>query len=82
MEIILEEGPLEGVHWLREKLGDERIKQYILTKGRHTLSAMTLNCWQTLLHFQPHERFELPKDCPKTKMIRKKLSFWEFPDKP
>ncbi len=42
METILEEGPLEGVHWLRKTFGDEQIKQFIITKGRHTLSAMKI----------------------------------------
>ena len=55
IERFLEYGTLEGVRWLRKFYGDEKIKQFVLTKRFRIRSKKTLNFWRLMLNISPEE---------------------------
>lgn len=71
MERILEYGTMESVKWMRKTFGDERIKQFILGKGRRRLSTLTINFWQTILEFKPEE-------CIPISSLKNRSRFWNY----
>lgn len=71
MERILEYGTLEGVRWLREVLGDGRIKEYIKGAGRRRLSTLTLNFWQKILNLKADE-------CMSISSMQNRSPFWNY----
>ena len=72
MERILEYGTLEGLKWLRNILGDERIKQYITSRtGRRRLSTITLNFWQIILNVKPEK-------CMTIFSMKNRSPYWKY----
>jgi len=55
IERFLEYGTLDGVRWLRKFYGDERIRQFLLTKRFRIRSKKTLNYWRLILNISSEE---------------------------
>lgn len=55
IERFLEYGTLEGVRWLRTFYGDEKIRQFLLTKRFRICSKKTLNYWRLIFNISSDE---------------------------
>lgn len=72
MERILNYGTLEGVKWLRETFGDEKLKEFITSeKGRRRLTTRTLNFWQVILKVEPEK-------CMSVSSMKNRSPFWSY----
>ena len=58
LERLLEYGSLASVRWAMEAYGSERIKGFLLDRGRRTLSRKTLAFWTLILGLDAEPCFE------------------------
>jgi len=50
---LLQHGDLQALRWLRARLGDDGLKQWIVTQGGAGLTPPQLRYWALLLDIQP-----------------------------
>jgi hypothetical protein len=50
---ILSHGTWEAIQWLREMIGDEFLRDYLMTRHGKDLSPAQLRFWELILHL-PH----------------------------
>lgn len=71
IERFLEYGTWEGIRWLRDRYGDERIKKYLLGRGYRVLSKKTLNFWKYILHLEEEQ-------CLQPSSLSDSRKFWNY----
>jgi hypothetical protein len=71
MERILEYGTLQGVRWVLDTYGPERVKAFLRHRGVRTLSRKTLSFWTMLLGLEDEECFQ------KSSLTRSRV-FWNY----
>lgn len=71
LERVLEYGSLASVRWANEVYGAEQIREFLMTRGRRTLSRKTLAFWILILGLSSEPCFE------KSSLARSRL-FWNY----
>ena len=71
MERLLEYGTLAGVRWALAVYGPERIKRFLMDRGRRTLSRKTLAFWILILGLDAEPCFE-------TSSLARSRLFWNY----
>lgn len=71
IERVLEYGDWEAVQFVRQSLGDEKIRRYIIRRGHKVLSKKTLSFWKFMLNLESEE-------CLKPSFLRSSRQLWNY----
>ena len=71
LERVLEYGSLATVRWALDTYGAERLKAFLRTRGRRTLSRKTLSFWTILLDLDAEPCFERSS-------LERSRPFWNY----
>lgn len=71
LERVLEYGSLGAIRWAMEVYGLERIREFLMNRGRRTLSRKTLAFWVLILGLDSEPCFEKSS-------LRRSRPFWNY----
>lgn len=66
---LLDYGDLPAARWALRTYGKEQIREFILTRGRKTLSRKTIAFWRALLHLED-------EPCLQPSSLERSRPFW------
>ena len=66
---LLDYGDLAAARWALGIYGEDRIREFILTRGRATLSRKTIAFWRALLHLED-------EPCLQPSSLERSRPFW------
>lgn len=66
---LLDYGDLAAARWALRTYGEERIRQYLLSRGRKTLSRKTIAFWRALLGLED-------ESCLQPSSLQRSRPFW------